>query len=110
MGRTDDMLIVRGVNVFPSQIEEVLVNIEGVEPKYQIIVNRVGALDELEVPVEMNEKLISDEIKGLEAIETRIKNEVESILGIKVAIKLVEPKSIARSEGKAKRIVDKRKL
>ncbi|HUT66140.1 MAG TPA: phenylacetate--CoA ligase, partial [Spirochaetota bacterium] len=69
MGRTDDMLIIRGVNVFPSQIEEVLVNIEGIEPHYQIVIDRVGALDELEVHVEMNERLISDEIKGLENVE-----------------------------------------
>ena len=110
MGRTDDMLIIRGVNVFPSQIEEVLVNIEGVEPHYQIIVDRVGALDVLEVQVEMNEKLLSDEIKELEALERKIQSEIESMLGIKVGVKLVEPKTIARSEGKAKRVIDKRKL
>ncbi len=110
MGRTDDMLIIRGVNVFPSQIEEVLVNIEGIEPHYQIIIDRIGALDELEVHVEMNEKLISDEIKGLERIEVDIKNEIESILGIKVGVKLVEPKTIARSEGKANRVIDKRQI
>ncbi len=110
MGRTDDMLIIRGVNVFPSQIEEVLVNIEGVEPHYQIIVDRVGALDVLEVQVEMNERLLSDEIKELEALEKKIQSEIESMLGIKVGVKLVEPKTIARSEGKAKRVIDKRKL
>lgn len=108
MGRTDDMLIIRGVNVFPSQIEEVLVNIEGIEPHYQIVINRVGALDELDVHVEMNERLISDEIKGLENVERRIKNDIESMLGIKVGVKLVEPKTIARSEGKAKRVIDNR--
>lgn len=108
MGRTDDMLIIRGVNVFPSQIEEVLVNIEGIEPHYQIVIDRVGALDELEVHVEMNERLISDEIKGLENVERRIKNDIESVLGIKVGVKLVEPKTIARSEGKAKRVIDNR--
>jgi len=108
MGRTDDMLIIRGVNVFPSQIEEVLVNIEGIEPHYQIVINRVGALDELDVHVEMNERLISDEIKGLENVERRIKNDIESVLGIKVGVKLVEPKTIARSEGKAKRVIDNR--
>lgn len=108
MGRTDDMLIIRGVNVFPSQIEEVLVNIEGIEPHYQIVIDRVGALDELEVHVEMNERLISDEIKGLEVVERKIKNDIESVLGIKVGLKLVEPKTIARSEGKAKRVIDKR--
>jgi len=110
MGRTDDMLIIRGVNVFPSQIEEVLVNIEGIEPHYQIVVDRAGGLDELEVQVEMNEVLISDEIKELEKVEARIKSKIEGMLGIKVSIKLVEPKSIARSEGKAKRVIDKRKI
>jgi phenylacetate-CoA ligase len=108
MGRTDDMLIIRGVNVFPSQIEEVLVNVEGIEPHYQIVIDRVGALDELEVHVEMNERLISDEIKGLENVERRIKNDIESVLGIKVGVKLVEPKTIARSEGKAQRVIDNR--
>lgn len=108
MGRTDDMLIVRGVNVFPSQIEEVLVNIEGIEPHYQIVIERDGALDELEVHVEMNERLISDEIKGLEQAERKIKSDIESILGIKVGVRLVEPRTIARSEGKAKRVIDKR--
>jgi phenylacetate-CoA ligase len=110
MGRTDDMLIIRGVNVFPSQIEEVLVNIEGVEPHYQLVINRIGTLDELVVHVEMNEKLISDEIKGLETVERKIQSDIESVLGIKVGVKLVEPKTITRSEGKAKRVIDKRKL
>lgn len=110
MGRTDDMLIIRGVNVFPSQIEEVLIRIEGVEPHYQIVVERIGSLDELEVQVEMNENLISDEIKGLEILESKIRSEIESMLGIKVAVKLVEPKTITRSEGKAKRVIDKREI
>jgi phenylacetate-CoA ligase len=110
MGRTDDMLIIRGVNVFPSQIEEVLVKVEGTEPHYQIVVNRSGSLDILDVLVEMNEKMISDEIKDLEHVETNIRSEIESMLGIKVGVKLVEPKTIARSEGKAKRVVDNRKL
>ncbi len=110
MGRTDDMLIIRGVNVFPSQIEEVLVRIEGTEPHYQIMVDRMGSLDVLDVLVEMNEKMISDEIKELEQVEINIKSEIESMLGIKVGVKLVEPKTIARSEGKAKRVIDKRKL
>lgn len=110
MGRTDDMLIIRGVNVFPSQIEEVLVRVEGTEPHYQIVVDRVGILDELSVFVEMNEKMISDEIKELERVEDTIRKEIESVLGIKIAVKLVEPKSITRSEGKAKRVIDKRKF
>ena len=110
MGRTDDMLIIRGVNVFPSQIEEILFNIEVLKPHYQIIVDRVGNLDELSIQVEMNESLISDSIKGLEAIENKIGAEIESMLGIKVGVKLVEPKTIKRSEGKAKRVIDKRQI
>ncbi|MGQ9615894.1 MAG: phenylacetate--CoA ligase family protein [Spirochaetota bacterium] len=110
MGRTDDMLIIRGVNVFPSQIEEVLFAIEGTEPHYQIVVDRVGNLDELTILVEMNEKLLSDEIKELERVEMKIRNEIESVLGVKVEVKLVEPKSITRSEGKAKRVIDKRSI
>ncbi len=108
LGRTDDMLIIRGVNVFPSQIEEVLLRIEGVEPHYQILVDRKGALDNIEVQVEMNERLFSDEIKNLERTEQLIQGALNSALGIHTAVKLVEPKSIPRSEGKAKRIVDRR--
>jgi phenylacetate-CoA ligase len=110
MGRTDDMLIIRGVNVFPSQIEEVLIAIEGTEPHYQIVVDRIENLDELTILVEMNEKLLSDEIKELERVEMKIRKEIESVLGIKVGVKLVEPKSITRSEGKAKRVIDNRNI
>ncbi len=110
-GRTDDMLIIRGVNVFPSEIEMVIMNIEGVEPHYQIIIDRAEhGLDELEVQVEVNEKIFSDEIKVLEDLEKKIAKEIFTILGIGVKVKLVEPKTIARSEGKAKRIIDKRKI
>jgi len=108
LGRTDDMLIIRGVNVFPSQIEEVLINIEGVEPHYQILVDRKDNLDSIEVHVEMTEKLFSDEIKKLEETEKFIEQELYKTLNIHTKIKLVEPKSIPRSEGKAKRIIDKR--
>jgi len=110
MGRTDDMLIIRGVNVFPSQIEAVLMQIEETEPHYQIVVDRKGALDELEVQVEVNEGIFSDEIKRLEEIERKIEREIESALGISVEVKLAEPRSIQRSEGKAKRVIDKRQL
>ncbi len=109
-GRTDDMIIIRGVNVFPSQIESVLMNIEGVEPHYLLIVDREGSLDTLEVQVEVNEKLFSDEIKTLEIITKRIAKDVKDYLGVSAKIKLVEPKSIPRSEGKAKRVIDKRKM
>jgi len=110
LGRSDDMLIIRGVNVFPSQIEEVLLNMEGVEPHYQLLVDRKAQLDYLEVQVEMNEQLFSDEIKNLEKIEKKIEHELQASLLIHTKVRLVEPKSIQRSEGKAKRIIDKRQL
>jgi phenylacetate-CoA ligase len=109
-GRTDDMLIIRGVNVFPSQIEEVLMTIEGVEPHYQLIVSRDGSLDLLEVQVEVNEAIFSDEIKALETLSKRIEHEIKDLLGVSTEVKLVEPKTIQRSEGKAKRVIDKRNL
>lgn len=107
-GRTDDMLIIRGVNVFPSQIESVLLEVEGTEPHYLIVVNRVDSLDHLEVWVEVSESVFSDEIKGLEALEKKIQHELHTVLGITATVKLVEPKTIERSEGKAKRVVDNR--
>jgi phenylacetate-CoA ligase len=110
LGRTDDMLIIRGVNVFPSQIEEVLLKVEGIEPHYQILIDRKGQLDSIEVQVEMNEKLFSDEIKDLERAEQTIERALYSTLGIHSKVKLVEPKSIPRSEGKAKRVIDRRKI
>jgi phenylacetate-CoA ligase len=108
LGRTDDMLIIRGVNVFPSQIESVLLEIGETEPHYQLIVDREGNLDDLEIWVEVSERLFSDQVRRLEDLEAKIKREIASVLGISSRIKLVEPKTIARSEGKAKRIIDKR--
>jgi phenylacetate-CoA ligase len=108
LGRTDDMLIIRGVNVFPSQIEEVILRVDGLEPHYQLVVERRDQLDELEVQVEMTEKMFTDEIRGLEKMEHRIEADLYAGLNIHTRVKLVEPKSIARSEGKAKRIIDKR--
>jgi phenylacetate-CoA ligase len=107
-GRSDDMLIIRGVNVFPSQIESVLMTVDGVEPHYQLIVDREENLDTLEVQVEVNEKTFSDEIKVLQDLSGRIRKEIKDNLGITCKVRLVEPKSITRSEGKAKRVVDKR--
>jgi len=107
-GRSDDMLIIRGVNVFPSQIESVLMTVEGVEPHYQLIVDREENLDTLEVQVEVNEETFSDEIKVLQELSGRIRKEIKDILGITCKVRLVEPKSIARSEGKAKRVIDNR--
>lgn len=109
-GRSDDMLIIRGVNVFPSQIESVLLEIEGVEPHYQITVDRDGALDILEINVEVNETVFSDEIKNLQNLEKRIEHDIKDILGVSATVKLVEPKTIQRSEGKAVRVIDKRKI
>jgi len=109
-GRSDDMLIIRGVNVFPSQIESVLMNIEGVEPHYLLIVDRQGTLDTLEVHVEVNEKVFSDEVKNLQSLGRRIEKEIKDLLGVNAGVKLVEPKTIQRSEGKAQRVIDKRKI
>jgi phenylacetate-CoA ligase len=110
LGRTDDMLIIRGVNLFPSQVEEVLLNIEGVEPHYEIHVDRRDNLDCLEVHVEVSEAFFSDEVKKMEHKEQEIEKKLKEALLVHSRIKLVEPKSIARSEGKAKRIIDKRKI
>ena len=110
MGRTDDMLIIRGVNVFPSQVEHVLMGIDGVEPHYQIEVTRDGSLDVMSVLVEVSENIFSDEIKGLEKLTRRIQVEIKDLLGVTCKVKLVEPRSIQRSEGKAQRVIDRRKL
>lgn len=109
-GRTDDMLIIRGINVFPSQIESVLLNIKGAQPHYQLVIDRVHSLDTMEIQVEIDENFFSDEIKKLELLEQKIKKEIESVLSIAVDVSLVEPKTLSRSMGKAKRVVDKRKL
>jgi phenylacetate-CoA ligase len=109
MGRSDDMLIIRGVNVFPSQIETVLLN-AGYPPNYQIIVDRVDHTDTFEVQVEMSAEMFSDEIKVVESREQELLAAMRSMLGISPHVKLVTPESIARSEGKAVRVVDRRKI
>ncbi len=110
-GRTDDMIVVRGINVFPSQIEHVLVGIEGTQPHYQIIVDRQAhKLDDVEVMVEVEQRFFSDEIKRLNEIRDKIRKEIENVLSIGVKVTLVEPKTIERSMGKSKRIIDKRTL
>ncbi len=109
-GRTDDMLIIRGVNVFPSQIEHVLVGIEGVEPHYQIVVEREGNLDTMQVRVEVSEDIFSDEVRVLENLAKRIQVEIKDLLGVTCSVKLVEPRTIQRSEGKAQRVIDKRQI
>lgn len=111
-GRSDDMLVIRGVNVFPSQIESVLLNVEGVEPHYLIVVDRQHAFTsyELEIWVEVSENLFSDEIQKMENLERKLRAEMDSVLGISARVKLVEPKTIVRSEGKTKRVVNRSEL
>ncbi len=109
-GRTDDMLIIRGVNVFPSQIESVLVNVKGVAPHYMLVVDRINATDQLEVQVEVTEDTFSDTVTGMERLTREIQEKLKSVIGLSARIKLVAPKTIPRSEGKAKRIIDNRKL
>lgn len=109
-GRSDDMLIIRGVNVFPSQVESVLLEIPEAKPHYMLIVDRQGTMDTLEVQVEIDDRFFSDEVVELGKIHKKIKHRIESVLGISVILKLVEHKTIQRSEGKAKRVIDKRQL
>jgi phenylacetate-CoA ligase len=104
------MLIIRGVNVFPSQIETVLLEMSETKPHYLLIVDRINNLDVMEIWVEVDEQFFSDEIKKLEGLKKKIQHNIESTLGINANIKLVEPKTIERSEGKSKRVIDKRKL
>jgi phenylacetate-CoA ligase len=106
--RSDDMLIIRGVNVYPSQIEAVLLEVEGTLPHYQIILTREHGLDQVEVQVEVTAQVFSDRVGALEALEERLADTLERVLGIRIAITLVEPQTIQRSEGKAKRVIDKR--
>lgn len=111
-GRSDDMLIVRGVNVFPSQIEDVLLNIEGTEPHYQLIVDRVNNLDTLEIEVEVSESLFDDsgEVRGLQSMEQRITRDIKDELGVAVKVKLVEPNSLRSFKDQASRVIDKRQI
>jgi len=109
-GRSDDMLIIRGVNVFPSQVEHVLMGIDGVEPHYQIIVEREGSMDTMSVEVEVSDTVFTDKIKGLEKLTQHITRDIKDILGVTCRVKLVNPRSIKRSEGKAQRVIDNRKI
>ena len=110
MGRTDDMLIIRGVNVFPSQIETVLVRTQGVAPHYMLVVDRVNNSDTLEVQVEMTDDMFSDTVSHIEGVRKYITDQIKSVVGIATKVTLMAPKSMPRSEGKAKRIIDNRKL
>ncbi len=110
MGRTDDMLIIRGVNVFPSQIEHALLQVSGIQPQYQIVVSRENLLDTLEIQVELAQGTMSDTVRELEALERKIANSVAAHALVSARIKLCQPGSLPRSEGKAKRVIDNRKL
>lgn len=110
MGRSDDMLIIRGVNVFPSQIEEILINIKGIEPLYHIVVDRVGTTDTLEILLELSSEVALDTVRAVEELQHKIYSELLSVLGLKAKITFVEPRTLERSEGKAKRVTDKRNL
>jgi phenylacetate-CoA ligase len=109
-GRTDDMLIIRGVNVFPSQIEDVLMKSENILPHYQLVVDRSGNLDTLTVKVEVSDQIFSDQIKNLQNMEAKISTDIKEYLGVSAKVKLVEPKAIERSQGKAIRVIDNRNI
>jgi len=108
IGRSDDMLIIRGVNVFPSQIEEVLMSIPAIEPHYQIVVDRKGYLDVIEVWVEVGEDIFAETMGDLERFQKGVQAQIYNVLNIQAAVKLKEPRTIQRSEGKAVRVIDKR--
>jgi phenylacetate-CoA ligase len=110
IGRTDDMIIIRGVNIFPSQVEEVLCSIEGTSPHYQIVVDREEAMDVIEVWVEMTKKMFFDKMRRQRLLVEKIKDELRNALGISIGVKLVEPNTIKRSEGKARRVIDRRRM
>jgi phenylacetate-CoA ligase len=109
LGRSDDIIIIKGVNVFPSQVESILMEMEGVEPRYQIIADRVEGVDTLEVKVEMNERVFSDEIKNLQNIALQVERKLREIVGVSVRVKLVAPESLKPAEGKALKVIDRRK-
>jgi phenylacetate-CoA ligase len=108
--RSDDMFIIRGVNVFPSQIETALLAVEGTLPHYQIVLTREKGLDELEVQVEVTAEVFGDTIGALEALRRKLGDAIDQVVGIRVKVHLVAPRTIARSEGKAKRVVDQRNI
>jgi phenylacetate-CoA ligase len=109
LGRSDDMLIIRGVNLFPSQIESVILEMSEIKPHYLLIVDRVNNLDTIELQVEVDEAFFQDKISQLQSLRNKIQNNLESTLGLGIKVTLVEPKTIERSEGKSKRVIDKRK-
>lgn len=110
MGRTDDMLIIRGVNLFPSQVEQVLLDMGGIEPHYELVIQRTGTMDELEIRVEVSPEIFSDEMKEMRQLESDLGHRLRSKLGISFKLTLVEPRTLARGAGKAKRVIDRRSL
>ena len=110
MGRSDDMLIIKGVNVYPSQLEDVLFAVEGCQPHYQLVVDRKGSLDTLEIRIEVTENIFFDEMKMQKAFLERVERRIDAVLGVGAVVKLVEPNSIPRAEGKSSRVIDNRKL
>jgi phenylacetate-CoA ligase len=106
--RSDDMIILRGVNIFPSQVEAALLAVEGTTPHYQIVLTNDGVMDDMEVQVELTPEVFSDQVGALEDLKKRLGQSIEHILGIRVKLRLVQPGTIARSEGKAKRVIDRR--
>ncbi|HOF21965.1 MAG TPA: phenylacetate--CoA ligase, partial [Bacteroidales bacterium] len=110
LGRSDDMLIVRGVNLFPSQIETVLLEMKEIKPHYLIIVDRIHNLDTLELQVEVDEEFFQDKISQLQIIRGRLQDRLENAIGLSIKVTLVEPKTIERSEGKSQRVIDRRKF
>lgn len=110
LGRSDDMLIIRGVNLFPSQVESILLEMSEIKPHYQLIVDRVNNLDTLELKVEVEEEFFLDKISQLESLRQKIQNNLENALGLSIKVTLVEPKVIERSEGKSKHVIDNRKF
>ena len=109
LGRSDDMLIIRGVNLFPSQVETVLLEMKEINPHYLIIIDRVNNLDTIELQVEVDEDFFQDKISQLQSIKNRLANNLHNATGLGFKVTLVEPKTIARTEGKSKRVIDKRK-
>jgi phenylacetate-CoA ligase len=110
LDRSDDMLIIRGVNLFPSQVETVLLQMGETKPHYQLIVDRVNNLDTLELKVEVDEAFFLDKVSQLESLQKKIRNTLEDAIGLGIKVTLVEPKAITRSEGKANRVIDRRKF
>jgi phenylacetate-CoA ligase len=109
-GRVDDMLIIRGVNVFPSQVEAALIEVEEVSPHYMMIIDRVNNLDTLEIQVELKDEYVTDEIRGIELLNKKISHVITQALGLSAKIKIVEPQTLTRSQGKAVHVIDNRKL